>query len=572
MTESKRGAERMKLTAKMIVYFLLVVLVSFLGFSFSIYKVNGILNDTRNTQIIEMPRFYKTTDMTYNTMAKVAQIRGYLLTGNDTYVQEYVRLAKINTDIESELLSIMRTDKGKKLTGELKELDAKFNEMVEKKLIPLKKAGKDQEALLVNQNEIAPAARILGQKMEEYKIYRQDFIKNVLNRTIDDANATRTAVIISMILSVVLGIGIGVFAARSIVKPVQKIVAQVEAVANGDLSDRGHEISSKDEIAQLADAVVKMTHNLRSLIKQVGQSTDQVAAASEELTASAEQSAQAATQVAQVITEVASGAEKQRHAVEETGSIVRQMSESIRQVAANANQVADTSEKSALTADSGSQAVEKAITQMDTIEKTVTRSAEVVSKLGERSKEIGQIVDTISGIAGQTNLLALNAAIEAARAGEQGRGFAVVAEEVRKLAEQSESAAKQISGLITEIQKDTDSAVTAMNEGTKEVRVGAEVVNNAGKAFDEIFQSVNDVSRQVREISASIQLMAGGSDKIVHSVRDIDVISKDTSSQAETVSAATEEQSATMEEIASSSHALAKMAEDLSAAVSKFRV
>ena len=159
----------MKLTAKMIVYFLIVVLVSFIGFVFSIYKVNGILNDTRNTQVVEMPRFYKTTDMTYNTMAKVAQIRGYLLTGNDTYVQEYVRLAKIDSEIEAELLSIMRTDKGKKLTGELKDLDAKFNELVEKKLIPLKKAGKDQEALLLNQNEIAPRQEFWVKKWKNIK-------------------------------------------------------------------------------------------------------------------------------------------------------------------------------------------------------------------------------------------------------------------------------------------------------------------------------------------------------------------------------------------------------------------
>ena len=183
---------------------------------------------------------------------------------------------------------------------------------------------------------------------------------------------------------------------------------------------------------------------------------------------------------------------------------------------------------------------------MGQIEQTVTRSSSVVAKLGERSKEIGQIVDTISGIAGQTNLLALNAAIEAARAGEQGRGFAVVAEEVRKLAEQSQGAAKQIAGLIGEIRNDTDSAVVAMNEGTKEVRIGTEVVNNAGQSFRDIYTSVSDVTGQVREISAAIEQMAAGSQQIVSSVKEIDVISKDTSAQAQTVSAATEEQSASM--------------------------
>jgi len=196
----------------------------------------------------------------------------------------------------------------------------------------------------------------------------------------------------------------------------------------------------------------------------------------------------------------------------------------------------------------------------------------VVAKLGERAKEIGQIVDTIAGIAGQTNLLALNAAIEAARAGEQGRGFAVVAEEVRKLAEQSQEAAGKIAELIGEIQGDTDKAVVAMNDGTREVKTGAEVVNAAGAAFREIVTLVSQVSVSVKEISAAVQEMAGGSQQIVGAVKKIDTLSKSSAAEAQSVSAAAEEQLASMEEIASSSQALAQLAQDLQAAVAKFRI
>ncbi|WP_371363682.1 methyl-accepting chemotaxis protein [Sporomusa rhizae] len=209
---------------------------------------------------------------------------------------------------------------------------------------------------------------------------------------------------------------------------------------------------------------------------------------------------------------------------------------------------------------------------MAQIEETVRNSAQVVAKLGERSKEIGQIVDAISGIAGQTNLLALNAAIEAARAGEQGRGFAVVAEEVRKLAEQSQEAAKKIAGLIGEIQGDTDKAVASMNDGTREVNVGADVVNAAGVAFREIIDMVSQVSSQIKEISAAIQQMASGSQQIVGSVKKIDDLSKSSAGEAQNVSAATEEQLASMEEIASASQALAQLAQDLQVAVARFRV
>ena len=360
--------------------------------------------------------------------------------------------------------------------------------------------------------------------------------------------------------------------ARRIVGPLRKMVAFAHEVADGDVSERQRMISSQDEIGQLADALFTMRSNLRGIIKHVRNSTDQVAASSEELTASAEQTAQAAAQVAQAITEVTNGAERQLKAVDSAAAVVTQMSAGIQQIAANANNVAGQSSSAADKAKNGGQAVDKAVGQMTQIEETSKSVAEAVAKLGEQSKEIGEIVGTIAGIAGQTNLLALNAAIEAARAGEQGRGFAVVAEEVRKLAEESEDAAKKIADLVRDIQRDTDKAVAAMEAGAREVETGTEVVTGAGAAFREIVTLISEVSDQVRDISAAVQQMASGSQQIVASVKDIDAISKNTAGEAQTVSAATEEQSATMEEIASSSQALAKVAEELQTAVAKFRV
>ncbi|MDR3588767.1 MAG: methyl-accepting chemotaxis protein [Negativicutes bacterium] len=359
---------------------------------------------------------------------------------------------------------------------------------------------------------------------------------------------------------------------NSFVRPILRINEILQDIAAGDLKKLTKMVTTKSEFGQLSDSIILMSDHLRELVKQVQTQAEQVAASSEELTASADQSAQTANQVAGVITEVATGAEKQLKAVDATVSVVEQMSTGIQQIADNTNTVAGTSAKSADAAQEGGKAVEKAVAQMSHIEATVTRSAQVVTKLGERSKEIGQIVDTISGIAGQTNLLALNAAIEAARAGEQGRGFAVVAEEVRKLAEQSQEAAKKIAELVAEIQQDTDSAVVAMNEGTKEVRLGSVVVNETGQTFKDIYTLFNEVSSQISEISTAIQQMASGSQQIVASVRDIDTVSKTTASQTQTVSAATEEQSATIEEIASSSAALAKLAQTLQDAVGRFRL
>lgn len=440
------------------------------------------------------------------------------------------------------------------------------------KALALAFEGKKTEAFEHFEHNAASHIDKANVLLKEMADYNADQSEKADAQAKQDASFAKNMVMGVGVIAIALSLLVGLAIARMITRPLAQMIKGIQVDSKGYVTVNEFKISSRDELGQLGANLNTFVSQIKGFVKQVNQSAEQVAASSEELTASADQTAKAANQVAAVITEVATGAEKQLKAVDDAGSVVGQMSAGVQQIAANANTVAVTSAKSTEAAHEGSKAVEKAITQMDHIDKTVTRSAQVVAKLGERSKEIGQIVATISGIAGQTNLLALNAAIEAARAGEQGRGFAVVADEVRKLAEQSQEAAKQIAGLISEIQQDTDSAVMAMNEGTKEVQVGTEVVNETGKTFKEITVLFNEVSSQIREISAAIQQMASGSQQIVVSVRDIDAISKETASQSQTVSAATEEQSATMEEIAASSQALAKMAADLTQAVSMFKI
>ena len=382
----------------------------------------------------------------------------------------------------------------------------------------------------------------------------------------------RQVIIIAVLITLLLVCFVAFTVSNQIARPLQTMVKVCHELAAGDFRDKPRRLERNDEIGQLANAMASMRTRLREVLKKVNESAEQVAASSEELTASAEQSAQAVTQVAESVNGVAEGAQKQSAAVNAAAKVVEQISGGIEQAAASSSRVAEHSGRAAEKAKEGDTSVEQAINQMGHIEQTVNNSAQVVAKLGDRSKEIGQIVDTISGIAGQTNLLALNAAIEAARAGEQGRGFAVVAEEVRKLAEQSQDAAKQIAELISGIQGETDKAVAAMTEGTHEVKIGTEVVTTAGRAFGEIAALVMNVSDQVKEISTAINHVAGGSQQIVASIQTIDAHSKTAVDEAQMVSAATEEQTASMEEIASASQSLAKLAQELQEAVSLFKI
>jgi methyl-accepting chemotaxis protein len=387
----------------------------------------------------------------------------------------------------------------------------------------------------------------------------------------NDTNSLLYITLIIGLLSAIAAGAVGFWIARGIVQPIKEVNIALQKAEKGDLSST---VSHKgdDEIGELSQAFNNMLSNLRRLIRQIANNSEQVAASSEELHASADECAKAAEQVSYTVVGVAAGAEKQVTATSETTHSVQQMAAALQQVAVNAQSVSAISQKTAETAVSGAKDIINAVQQMQSISTTVNESSTVVKKLGQRSQEIGQIVDVISGIANQTNLLALNAAIEAARAGDQGRGFAVVAEEVRKLAEQSGKAAERIARLIREIQGETDRAVISMETGTKEVSVGADVVNRAGASFESIQKAIQNVVAQVQEITAVTSQMATNSGQIVKAIEHVEQIARESAGSTQTISAASEEQNASMEEVAAASQNLAKLAGDLQEAIQRFKI
>ncbi len=513
----------------------------------------------------------------------LAAVRGALFYGTDTHFQQAEQSYNDAVNFLTKLSALMpaekKTDMDKLLAAVTRQRDVTINQTLPTlRAIAKETAAGNVEAVQALRErinkinaEMIPLSGEIAKTMDDIKAYNDLQDETNIKAAIAAANRTTMITIVLIIVSLVTAIVLAVLITRNIRGPLSTIIAGTNKFAAGDWRTP-LEIKTKDEFAEMADALNSMRNNTITLIRQIHASVEQVAASSEQLTASAEQSAQAANQVAGSISEVATGMATQVQTAEGTTNIVERISASIEEIATTAGGVATTAAKTSEASHDGRKGAEQVIRQMANIEKSVGESAQIVTKLGQRSQQIGQIVDTIAGIAGQTNLLALNAAIEAARAGEQGRGFAVVAEEVRKLAEQSEEAAKQITDLIKEIQADTDKSVAAMAEGTREVKQGTAVVNASSEGFEKINTLIDEVSANVKGISDSIQQIAGSSQEIVASVNNLEEISKTAADHSATVSAATEEQSASMQEIASSSQSLARLAEELRETVALFKI
>jgi methyl-accepting chemotaxis protein len=398
--------------------------------------------------------------------------------------------------------------------------------------------------------------------------------QNADKATQDSITAADRAKILSIILSLIasiLGLLIAFLLSNNISRSLSILGRSITKIADGNLTEQ-LAVTSKDELGELAKVFNKMSHDLRSMIKEVIDTASSLGAASEELSAVAEEASASSEQVSATLNILADGATNQAKSVADTSVVVNQMSSNSQQVATNAEAVSQSSGKAVQAALSGAQQAEQAILKIQQIREVSVQTAEVIFILGDQSNQIGKIVDVITGIAEQTNLLALNAAIEAARAGEQGRGFAVVAEEVRKLAEQSASSAKQIVSLVGNIQRETDRAIHVMEKGKIEVNAGVEAVTIAGTSFRTIVAEIDTVVEQIRQVSVAAKHLAGGTVKAVESIGNISIITEQTAASTQEVSATAEEQTATMISVSQSAEALAKLGEGLTRLVSKFKV
>jgi methyl-accepting chemotaxis protein len=317
----------------------------------------------------------------------------------------------------------------------------------------------------------------------------------------------KAGTLLTLILAVVFGVIIGRAVSLRITHSLDQVVTRASAIADGDMSGQKLESLGDDEIADLSAAMNRMQDGLSEMIHSVMASSDQVSSAAEEISANATQSAHASAD--------------QRRQTEQVKSAMDEMTAAVHAVSENSRRAAEQSQEAARKAKSGGEVVRQTVSTMEQISSETMGVAAQIDQLGHRSEEIGRIAGVIDDIADQTNLLALNAAIEAARAGEQGRGFAVVADEVRKLAERTASATKEISAMITTIQTETKNAVSAIKDGSDRVNTGVTTAVDAGKSLEEIIAAAERVGDMVGEITMAAEQQSQTTSQVQENVAQI---------------------------------------------------
>ncbi|MBY0123205.1 MCP four helix bundle domain-containing protein [Bacillus sp. S/N-304-OC-R1] len=527
---------------------------------------------TINSEVL--PQVIKIGDINFITEHYLATTDKLLLSKDEkfmnTYQNELTQLEKeTNTLLDDYEKSLKQAD-AMQNTGELRK---KWNDYISlsKELIALKKGKRTDEAILKSY-EAEIAFNKMQENLDNLVIIHENNSTAVANEGKKLSDLNNIVMLSLVVFAIIFVILVSLFLLRIIQRPMVMMSEKFSRMATGDLTVGEIHLKNRDEIGDMATSFNQMLENLKEIVHNIDSNVALVASTSEELAVSSEETAKALTQVTEAISEISEGSSAQQTSTTMSKEIIQEINRGMDQASKSVGQVSALATSTTEATADGTSVMQKTMDKMNDIQQSSQSTAQLVTSLEEKSKEIERIVTLITAITDQTNLLALNAAIEAARAGEHGKGFAVVANEVRKLAEQSNGAANEIRSLIETIRFEITEANDAMDKSLQNVEEGIEMAKSTQTSFLDIARMIENVSSQTEEISAVIEQVNASTHNMQQIIEEVAQLSSDANNRAQNVAAAAEEQNATMEEISSSTNVLSKMADELKIIVNQFKV
>ena len=480
-----------------------------------IIKVNNVkaqLAQQIQVSVTEIDKSFLTTIVAQDQTV-TAEEAEKMKNSQSLYMSSIEKLKKLETDT-----------KGKEL---IKEIENNFD---------ITRSARDQVLQRIQEGNIESAKNMAVGSLSVSGMLSKscaDIVSYQEKQSEAGAKSARATFMRSLYVLLILGAVICVFAffltlqlTASITKPLGRGVTAAQKITEGDLTVN-IEASDADETGQLLNAMQNMVVKLRAIIAEVKTAAFNIASASHQLNASSELMSKGANEQAARAVQVATASE--------------QMSQTVLNIAKNTSHIESSATDTTKLAKNGEEVVHRSVDKVKAIAKTIDQSAQLIRSLGERSNQIGEIVNVINDIADQTNLLALNAAIEAARAGEQGRGFAVVADEVRKLAERTGNSTAEIGTMVKSIQAEVHQVVVSMENITKEVKAGVNLSTETGDVLRSIANGVDQLHLMVQQIASAAEEMASSSEEINKDIATISNLSSETSGSSGQIASASGE-------------------------------
>jgi methyl-accepting chemotaxis protein len=534
-----------KIKVKLFIGFGIIMLTCGLVALTAIYAISRLDANIVNLLETRIPQMKRVAEITQAVSSSALHIEDAMMASDQDSALAELSSAAQNQKVTSENLEKLKaslpSEKEKALFQALAAKRAPYVTL-RNQLVSQLTEGKKTEALKTLR-ELRPIRDNYQAALGELDAYIRQWAKLEAAETENAAKSARLAIIAIMVLATGIASLVTFWIVNSITRPLDAAVETADRIADRDLTVEVSGVNST-ETGRLMAAMGNMVANLRDIVSQTSSISASIASSS--------------TQLHETSERIASGAEQVACQTQTVATASVEMSATSNDIAQNCHAAARSSQQASSAAETGAQVVAQTVQVMNRIADRVNATSKTVESLGARSDQIGAIVGTIEDIADQTNLLALNAAIEAARAGEQGRGFAVVADEVRALAERTTKATREISEMIKAIQSETKGAVSAMEEGVREVKQGTQEAAKSGSALQEILDQINAVSLQVNQIATAAEEQTATISEITGNINQIsDIVQRSAQGSQDSSLAAAQ---------------LASLSDDLSTLVTQFKL